>query len=434
MSVHALERAVPSAADVTAAEPRSSERSPASAIAVESPRAVSARRERPPCTAVIGPFQTTSGRAIAGVPLLRRSVLSAQRAGIEAVVVLAAPQNAAAARALLAGDPRTVPVPVVASLDEAPIATEQVLLLPSDCLIDAATVAQILTTAPAGDPVVTQGREGEAFVLGSPAGVAAYVRAGAAPARAAARAALAGALCVRVTDERSAVAAERELVGRLAAQTADTDGPIARFDRAISSRISRQLARTPVRPNHITTVGTLVGFTAAWCLAQGTYAWGVLGTLLFWAAVIIDGCDGEVARLKFQESRFGYVYDITTDNLVHVAIFIGLGIGLYRAHPDGALPWLIGLLVGGFLCATAATMLTLVRHPPVHAAAPRSARGRLRARLLRGFEALMNRDFAYLLLVLAILGRLDWFLWGAAFGTYGYAAALVVIHRWRDAD
>jgi hypothetical protein len=54
--------------------------------------------------------------------------------------------------------------------------------------------------------------------------------------------------------------------------------------------------------------------------------------------------------------------------------------------------------------------------------------------LLRGFEALMNRDFAYMLVALALIGRLDWFLWGAAFGTYVYAAALVVVYRWRDAD
>jgi hypothetical protein len=58
----------------------------------------------------------------------------------------------------------------------------------------------------------------------------------------------------------------------------------------------------------------------------------------------------------------------------------------------------------------------------------------LRQRLLRGFEALMNRDFAYGLVLLAVIGHLDWFLWGAAFGTYVYAAALVVVYRWRDAD
>ena len=169
-------------------------------------------------------------------------------------------------------------------------------------------------------------------------------------------------------------------------------------------------------------------------LAQGSYGWGLAGALLFWLAVIIDGCDGEVARLKFLESRFGYLYDVTTDNIVHAAIFAGMGIGLYRADPTQPFLLLGALLVGGLIAATAATMTLLVPDPSGDQPAPRSGRGRWRRRLLRGFESLMNRDFAYLLLALALFGKLHWFLWGAAFGTYIYAGALVIVYRWRDAD
>lgn len=375
---------------------------------------------------------------VAGLPLIQRTALSALRSGFDAVVALA-PGDGRPVRALFAGDPRTAVIPVVAGALDAVVATERVAFIPSDCLVDSATLEQVYAAECNGGPIAL-GRDsgGAAIILAPRASLAALD--GGAPARAALAAAgaapvrLAGGLCIAVPDVEAAAAAERTLIRQLASATADTDGPIARVDRALSTRLSRYIVRTPLRPNHLTMIGTGIGCLAAWALAHGTYLSGVIGTLLFWFAVIIDGCDGEVARLKFQESFFGYVFDVTTDNLVHVAIFIGLGVGLYRAAPDGQLLWLVGLLVGGFACATAATMLTLVRRPPAQDRPPHSRRGKLRRRLLHGFEALMNRDFAYVLLGLALIGHLDWFLWGAAFGTYAYAAALVVVYRWRDAE
>ena len=373
---------------------------------------------------------------VAGVPLIQRTALSALRSGFDAVVALA-PDDSRPVRALFAGDSRTAVIPVVGGALDAALTTERVAFIPSDCLVDKAMLEQVYAAECNGGPIALRaGSGGAAIILAPRASLAALNGFDLAQAAAvtAQTAPFAGGLCIPVPDAGAAASAERTLVRQLAAATAATDGPIARFDRAISTRLSRHIVRTPLRPNHITMIGTGIGCLAAWSLAQGTYLSGVIGTLLFWFAVIIDGCDGEVARLKFQESFFGYVFDVTTDNLVHVAIFIGLGVGLYRAAPDGQLFWLVALLVGGFACATAATMLTLVRQPPAQDQRPRSPRGKLRQRLLRGFEALMNRDFAYVLLGLALIGHLDWFLWGAAFGTYAYAAALVVVYRWRDAE
>jgi len=388
------------------------------------------------CTAVILPPTPMSFQPIAGVPLIQRIALSALRGGFDAVVALA-PGDGRAVRRLFAGDQRTATIPVIGGAIDAAVTTERVVLIPSDCLVDSVTLTRAHGTARNGRPLVLRGDGGSGLVLaprtyleslhGPDLGSAAL-------AGAAESASLDGALCIPIPDPRSAEIAERELVRQIAAATADSDGPIARLDRALSTRLSRYLVRTPLRPNHITAIGTLIGFGGAWALAKGTYASGVVGTLLFWGAVILDGCDGEVARLKFQESRLGHLFDITTDNLVHVALFIGLGVGLQRAAPDDSLVWLTALLVGGFACATAATMLTLVRDPSPQGRPPVSRRGKLRRQLLRGLETLMNRDFAYGLVGLALIGRLDWFLWGAAFGTYVYAAVLVVVYRYRDAE
>ncbi|HSP95813.1 MAG TPA: CDP-alcohol phosphatidyltransferase family protein [Candidatus Dormibacteraeota bacterium] len=375
------------------------------------------------CTAVILPPTALSFHQIAGLPIVQRVALSALRGGFEAVVALA-PGDGAALRAVFARDPRTAAIPIISDPQSAAIATERVALIPSSCVVTAGALSQVRQAPLNGAPVRFGRAEGGIVV-----GPRSLVGAGAAPAPAVAS--LGGELCLPVASADDAAAAERALLATLGSPS---DGPIARFDRAVSTRISRHLVRTPLRPNHITTIGTLVGLTGAWGLAHGSYAWELTGALLFWLAVIIDGCDGEVARLKFLESRFGYLYDITTDNIVHAAIFAGMGIGLYRADPTQPFLLLGGLLVGGLVAATAATMTLLVPDPPGEQPPPRTARGRWRRRLLRGFEALMNRDFAYLLLLLAVLGKLHWFLWGAAFGTYVYAGALVLVYRWRDAD
>jgi phosphatidylglycerophosphate synthase len=239
---------------------------------------------------------------------------------------------------------------------------------------------------------------------------------------------------MRIRDRADADAAERRLLSDLRAATAETDGPIARLDRALSTRLSRLLVRTPLRPNHITLAGTAVGLWAAWSLAAGTYGGGLLGALLFWLAVILDGCDGEVARLKMQETRFGYLFDVTTDNLVHAAVFLGIGVGQYRAEPSQSYALLGALLLTGLAVSLLASYVCLIRHPPACRLEVRSSRGRMRKRLLQGFEAVMNRDFAYLLLPLAVVGRLHWFLWGAAFGSHAFAGALFLVYRWRDEE
>jgi phosphatidylglycerophosphate synthase len=243
--------------------------------------------------------------------------------------------------------------------------------------------------------------------------------------------------CIRVTDAASAHRAERELFAQLRASTAESDGPLARWiDRSASQWLSYRLVHTPLRPNHITAIGTAVGLLAAWCLAQGVYSLQVLGASLFLCATVIDGCDGEVARLKFQETRFGRVFDITTDNIVHTAIFVAIGLGQYRQHPGGNYPVLIALLLGGFIGAAAATYWCFLRAPQGLQKSPRphTTKGKIRRLLLRGFEAVGNRDFAYLLLVLALFGRLHWFFWGTLLGTYGFTAALIWVYRWRDAS
>ena len=53
-----------------------------------------------------------------------------------------------------------------------------------------------------------------------------------------------------------------------------------------------------------------------WNMLSGRGAWG-------WLSSVPDGCDGEVARLKLQESAFGCWLETMCDNLYYVFIFAG---------------------------------------------------------------------------------------------------------------
>ncbi len=395
-------------------------------------------------TALILPPTDASFRDVAGIPLIKRTALSALRGGFR--VVALGREDAERLRALFDADERTRAVEVVS--DATSVSGAEITLVPSDCLLTVATLERVGASTLNGRPLLFTAAGAAQIALcrlgmldgldlgGLTAGGAENLWA-ALRARGAEGIALDGEVCARITDARSVALAEAALCERLRADSAASDGPLAHYvDRRVSLWISRWLVgHTQLRPNHITVIGTSVGLLAAALLSVGTYWSGVGGTLLFLCATIIDGCDGEVARLKFQESSFGQKFDVITDNVVHVAIFVGLAVGLYHQSPDGHYLLLMGILLGGFTCTSVVTYFFLVRRPGFASSggAPVSWRGKVRQRLLRGFEALMNRDFAYLLAALAVIDRLYWFMWGTAFGTYVFAILLVWIYRWRDA-
>jgi phosphatidylglycerophosphate synthase len=396
-------------------------------------------------TALILPPTASSFQPVAGLPLIQRTVLSALRSGFDRIVVMSGAYGAAL-RTLFTADARTRTVEVA----DGPIALDgsQVMVIASDCLITPATLERSNALTLDGRPMIfgTSGRDGLALCRpGMLAGldVATLCAGGAEALWAALRAggaqsiALDGDVHVPIHDADSAADGERILCDRLRADSAATDGPLAHWiDRHLSLRLSRWLvAHTRLRPNHITIIGTMVGLLGAALLGVGTYWASVAGTVLFWCATVIDGCDGEVARLTFRESSFGQKFDVITDNIVHVAIFVGLGLGLAHQNPGGHSLAALLLLLGGLACGGVVTYFFLVRRPGFAQSGgpPVSWKGTVRQALLRGFEALMNRDFAYLLVVFALCGRLDWFLWGAAFGSYLFAILLVWIYQWRDA-
>jgi phosphatidylglycerophosphate synthase len=210
---------------------------------------------------------------------------------------------------------------------------------------------------------------------------------------------------------------EAKLAAGLAFQTKERDGFLARhLDRRVSRFISKRLAHTRVTPNQITLTGVTIGLIGALLLSRPGYWPQLIGSLLFLSFAVIDGVDGEVSRLRLQDSQFGYYLDMITDNIVNVAIFSGIAFGLYHDTGDGIYLKLLLFLVGGFgLCAISVYYNILRRSQDELRQSPK---------ITRFMALLTNSDFAYLVVASALIHRLNWFLIGTTVGTYLFAVTL----------
>ena len=135
-----------------------------------------------------------------------------------------------------------------------------------------------------------------------------------------------------------------------AANSKSNDGPVSRYlNRPISNRITKQIANFPVKPNHISLVSFLLSLLAAIIIAFKGYSFLVLGALLAQLSSILDGCDGEVARLKNITSKYGGWFDQILDRYADLLLITGLTFHTYYLH-QSLYVFLIGILaIGGSL-------------------------------------------------------------------------------------
>ncbi len=153
---------------------------------------------------------------------------------------------------------------------------------------------------------------------------------------------------IDVDDSRAVRRAEKLLLDRLPKRN---DGPVARhLNRPLSKRISRQLVRSPVTPNQISLFCFGLSALAAGLFAMGGHLLLALGAVLAQLASVVDGCDGEVARLKLCESSFGGWFDAVLDRYADAILLFGLTWHALIAR-DASIVLIVGFLaiVGSFM-------------------------------------------------------------------------------------
>jgi CDP-L-myo-inositol myo-inositolphosphotransferase len=141
------------------------------------------------------------------------------------------------------------------------------------------------------------------------------------------------------------------------------DGFVSRWiNRPLSARLSKYLVRTQITPNQITVVSFLMFLMGSALLFFGTYAAGALGGVLLQAGSVVDGCDGEVARLKGIATPRGAWLDTMLDRYADLAVTFAI-VAAYARHVPGAFPWVIGMIAAtGFILVSYVTKEFKLRH------------------------------------------------------------------------
>jgi phosphatidylglycerophosphate synthase len=335
---------------------------------------------------------------VGGVPLLKRILVSAERAGVRTLIICAG-DAAPRLQDLVGHRPSTSRIEWV---DTESAAVSKALsdtgISPCFFIRASAALNPLLLTElraayrPGGPFVVPAGQGADAPVaLGSPAIPTGRLG----PVLQVPLSPSAVCLDLATTTSEEAAAALYRALGKA------TDSWLIRHSRRFLFPVMRALVDTRVTPNQVTMAGFFVGLGAVACLWRGDYAWTVVGAMLFVLAYLADLLDGMLARLRLQESRWGSVMDYVLDNLVHAGIFAAIVRAVYLKRPEPSVLIAGALLMGGAAIAAAIVAAHMIRpHRPVNTL----------------LAQLMHRDFALIVLLAALGDRLDWFLWAAAIG------------------
>jgi archaetidylinositol phosphate synthase len=191
------------------------------------------------------------------------------------------------------------------------------------------------------------------------------------------------------------------------------------WDARLARRLVTPLKDTRATPNHLTTVRLGVGLAAAAAFLPGTYGWMNIGALLLILSNFLDHTDGELARISGKTSRIGHIYDLTSDAVVTIALFLamGIGVGVRVGFLLQLPPALLGLVAGS------AVALVFYLRMRIEELAGKTA---TQQGSLAGFE---TEDVLYLLPLVTLCNGLTNFLVAASIGAPLFAIWVVFDYR-----
>jgi phosphatidylglycerophosphate synthase len=100
------------------------------------------------------------------------------------------------------------------------------------------------------------------------------------------------------------------------------------WDARLARRLVAPLKDSWITPNYLTSLRLVIGLAAAAAFLPGTYVWSNVAAFLLVLSNFADHTDGELARVSGKTSRIGHIYDLASDAVVTILLFVGMGIGV----------------------------------------------------------------------------------------------------------
>jgi len=86
------------------------------------------------------------------------------------------------------------------------------------------------------------------------------------------------------------------------------DNKVGLFSLNFSIYVTRLFLHTKITPNQITVLSVIAFFIGISLLLFNDYAFNIIGSLIIFFSIILDGCDGEVARFRKKGGNVGALY------------------------------------------------------------------------------------------------------------------------------
>jgi len=228
----------------------------------------------------------------------------------------------------------------------------------------------------------------------------------------------------RLSDNVAVARCEAKLFGWVGDQG---ESPVARaLQRWLAVPFTRGLVGTGITPAQVAGGKFVVAMLAAVIISRGGYAAGVAGAALYFTSRLLDSVSGDLSRAIVVEGARGDKADVLGDVVAMFAMLVALAV-----HVGGTSAW-PAAWTAAVIAATGVMISTAVAYVRVFRVlwepAPAGSHGWREHTASSRPDSFPNRfwtrhGLALALLMAALIGRLDLFLWAAALGAHLYYIA-----------